>query len=430
MNAQTNSRLIRIPGMINAHSHAFHRVLRGRTHERSAASVSHGTDNFWTWREQMYAAASYLSPQAYEQLATAVFAEMVTCGWTAVGEFHYVHRGLNEPGGTGLSDPLAMEEAIIRAAYAAGIRMTLLDTCYLQGGLSATGKAIPLNEVQTRFSDGTADSWLRRRSQLRERVYQLNAELAPSGGAPLVTLGAAVHSVRAVPRKELERIGAELEPGAVLHAHVSEQPAENEACLAAYGMTPVELLSSAGLLSPTFSAVHATHLTEHDIELLGASQSIVVMCPTTEADLADGIGPARELADAGAVIALGTDQHASIDPYLEMRGLEYGERLATGQRGRFQPAELMEAAVAGGAKSLGMPSYGLNPVTGDYVLVDTESIRTFGSRDDQLPLTATSADVHKVVINDQLVATNGVHATLGSVDELYCAFMTDNPEFQ
>lgn len=430
MNAQTNSRLIRIPGMINAHSHAFHRVLRGRTHERSAASVSHGTDNFWTWREQMYAAASYLSPQAYEQLATAVFAEMVTCGWTAVGEFHYVHRGLNAPGGTGLSDPLAMEEAIIRAAYAAGIRMTLLDTCYLQGGLSATGEAIPLNEVQTRFSDGTADSWLRRRSQLRERVSQLNAELAPSGGAPLVTLGAAVHSVRAVPRKELERIGAELEPGAVLHAHVSEQPAENEACLAAYGMTPVELLSSAGLLSPTFSAVHATHLTERDIELLGASQSIVVMCPTTEADLADGIGPARELADAGAVIALGTDQHASIDPYLEMRGLEYGERLATGQRGRFQPAELMEAAVAGGAKSLGMPSSGLNPVTGDYVLVDTESMRTFGSRDDQLPLTATSADVHKVVINDQLVATNGVHATLGSVDELYCAFMTDNPEFQ
>lgn len=430
MNAQTNSRLIRIPGMINAHSHAFHRVLRGRTHERSAASVSHGTDNFWTWREQMYAAASYLSPQAYEQLATAVFAEMVTCGWTAVGEFHYVHRGLNAPGGTGLSDPLAMEEAIIRAAYAAGIRMTLLDTCYLQGGLSATGEAIPLNEVQTRFSDGTADSWLRRRSQLRERFSQLNAELAPSGGAPLVTLGAAVHSVRAVPRKELEHIGAELEPGAVLHAHVSEQPAENEACLAAYGMTPVELLSSAGLLSPTFSAVHATHLTERDIELLGASQSIVVMCPTTEADLADGIGPARELADAGAVIALGTDQHASIDPYLEMRGLEYGERLATGQRGRFQPAELMEAAVAGGAKSLGMPSSGLNPVTGDYVLVDTESMRTFGSRDDQLPLTATSADVHKVVINDQLVATNGVHATLGSVDELYCAFMTDNPEFQ
>ncbi|MGY5318360.1 formimidoylglutamate deiminase [Neomicrococcus lactis] len=430
MNAQTNSRLLRSPGMINAHSHAFHRVLRGRTHERSAASVSHGTDNFWTWREQMYAAASYLSPQAYEQLATAVFAEMVTCGWTAVGEFHYVHRGLNAPGGTGLSDPLAMEEAIIRAAYAAGIRMTLLDTCYLQGGLSATGEAIPLNEVQTRFSDGTADSWLRRRSQLRERVSQLNAELAPSKGAPLVTLGAAVHSVRAVPRKELERIGAELEPDAVLHAHVSEQPAENEACLAAYGMTPVELLSSAGLLSPTFSAVHATHLTEHDIELLGASQSIVVMCPTTEADLADGIGPARELADAGAVIALGTDQHASIDPYLEMRGLEYGERLATGQRGRFQPAELMEAAVAGGAKSLGMPSSGLNPVTGDYVLVDTESMRTFGSRDDQLPLTATSADVHKVVINDQLVATNGVHATLGSVDELYCAFMTDNPEFQ
>ncbi|WP_271395314.1 formimidoylglutamate deiminase [Neomicrococcus lactis] len=430
MNAQTNSRLIRVSGMINAHSHAFHRVLRGRTHERSAASVAHGTDNFWTWREQMYAAASYLSPQAYEQLATAVFAEMVTCGWTAVGEFHYVHRGLNAPGGTGLSDPLAMEEAIIRAAYASGIRMTLLDTCYLQGGLSATGEAIPLNEVQTRFSDGTADSWLRRRSQLRERISQLNAELAPSKGAPLVTLGAAVHSVRAVPRKELERIGAELEPDAVLHAHVSEQPAENEACLAAYGMTPVELLSSAGLLSPTFSAVHATHLTEHDIELLGASQSIVVMCPTTEADLADGIGPARELADAGAVIALGTDQHASIDPYLEMRGLEYGERLATGQRGRFQPAELMEAAVAGGAKSLGMPSSGLNPVTGDYVLVDTESMRTFGSREDQLPLTATSADVHKVVINDQLVAANGVHATLGSVDELYCAFMTDNPEFQ
>ena len=418
--SSSSARFVRVPGMVNAHSHAFHRVLRGRTHERSTESVSHATDNFWTWREQMYAAASYLSPQAYQQLATAVFAEMVTAGWTAVGEFHYVHRGraTAEPG-SALSEPLAMEEALIRAAHAAGIRMTLLDTCYLQGGLSASGDVIPLSDVQARFSDGTAAGWLARRALLGELVSSL------SFSSSLVTLGAAVHSVRAVPRAELERIGAELEPGAILHAHVSEQPAENESCMAAYGMTPVELLASAGLLSPSFSAVHATHLTPHDIELLGSHQCTVVMCPTTEGDLADGIGPARELFDAGATIALGTDQHASIDPYLEMRQLEHGERLLTGQRGRFRPSELQAAAVGGGLKSLG-----LTDVADDYVLVDRESVRTVGSRVEQLPLSATAADVRQVVIDGRVVAENGEHASLGSVDELYRAFLTDNPEFQ
>lgn len=429
----SSSRFVRVPGMVNAHSHAFHRVLRGRTHERSAATapaagaqatVSHATDNFWTWREQMYAAASYLSPQAYQQLATAVFAEMVVSGWTAVGEFHYVHRGrATAKPGSALSEPLAMEEALIRAAHAAGIRMTLLDTCYLQGGLSASGDVIPLNDVQARFSDGTASGWLARRALLGELVSSLNASLTPS--SPLVTLGAAVHSVRAVPRAELDRIRAELKPGAILHAHVSEQPAENESCMAAYGMTPVELLASAGLLSPTFSAVHATHLTPQDIALLGSHQCTVVMCPTTEGDLADGIGPARELFDAGATIALGTDQHASIDPYLEMRQLEHGERLLTGQRGRFRPSELQAAAVGGGLKSLG-----LTDVADDYVLVDRESVRTVGSRVEQLPLSATAADVRQVVIDGRVVAENGEHASLGSVDELYRAFLTDNPEFQ
>lgn len=416
----SSSRLVQIPGMVNAHSHAFHRVLRGRTHERSETSVTDSTDNFWTWRTQMYAAASYLSPEAYEQLATAVFAEMVTCGWTAVGEFHYVHRG--QTAGT-LSEPLAMERALINAAIAAGIRLTLLDTCYLQGGLSAAGEAIPLNEVQSRFSDGSAEGWLKRWSALHDVVTEINS--------PLVTLGAAVHSVRAVPKIELERIGAELPTGTTLHAHVSEQPAENEACLAAYGVTPTELLNSCGLLGPNFSAVHATHLTPHDIELLGSSNSTIVMCPSTEADLADGIGPARALADAGATIALGTDQHASIDPYLEMRALEHGERLSTGQRGRFQPAELMDAAVSGGARSLGLAGPATDSTDlDDYLMVDCESMRTFGSRVSQLPLTATAADVQQVVINQRVVAENGVHAQLGSVEELYCAFMTEHPEFQ
>ncbi len=310
-----------------------------------------------------------------------------------------------------------MELALGRAALAAGIRLVLLDTCYLQGGLAADGTVLELDATQRRFSDGSAEAWLQRHGRLATALKVLDA------GAGLLTLGAAIHSVRALAPADLEYISSGLEPALPLHVHLSEQPAENQACLSAYGLTPTGLLERAGLLGARLSAVHATHLSAQDIAALGGGATNIVMCPTTEADLGDGIGPARELADAGASIALGSDQHAVLDPYLEQRALEHGERLRSGQRGRFSPAEISAAAREAGLRSLGLPE------NTDHLVVSTHSVRTAGSRPAQLPLTATAADITAVYINGELVARDGIHTRLGDPADLYAAFFQNHPEF-
>ncbi len=199
-----------------------------------------------------------------------------------------------------------------------------------------------------------------------------------------------------------------------LHIHLSEQPAENRDCIDATGFTPAGLLARHNLLSERLTAVHATHLSEEDVKLLGTAGVTIAMCPTTEADLADGIGPATALRDAGAVVALGTDQHAVVDPWLEMRALEHGERLASGQRGRFSPAELVRAATAGGSMALGRRAAGLQPgQVCDLMVLDPRSTRTAGSSADQLALTATAQDVLAVVVGGEVLARNGSHVRLG-----------------
>ena len=226
------------------------------------------------------------------------------------------------------------------AASEAGIRLTLLDTCYLASGLGPDGDR-PLDGVQRRFSDGTAEAWAARVAALRD--------------GPGLRIGVAAHSVRAVPRASLSLV-AGAAAGRPLHVHVSEQPAENAACLAAHGLTPTGLLAEEGLLGPATTAVHATHVTEADIALLGGSGTTVCVCPTTEADLADGVGPARALRDAGCPLALGGDQHVVSDPFAEMRALEMHERLVTGERGRFTPMALLDASTAHAA--IGWPDAG------------------------------------------------------------------------
>ena len=421
---------VAFPAASNAHSHAFHRVLRGRTHDM-------GVGSFWTWREQMYRAAGALSPALYEQLATAVFAEMVVTGWTSVAEFHYVHHrpdgtpygnagsgGSTGSAGSGASagsadsigtdGPHAMELALARAAVNARIRLTLLDTCYLAGGIGQE-----LSPEQLRFGDPDVHSWLSRLESLREAVSR---EFSPDQ----VTVGAALHSVRGVPADVLPVIAEKLPPEIPLHIHLSEQPAENEACVQATGLTPTALLRRSGLLTPRLSAIHATHLTEQDIAMLGAAHATVVMCPTTEADLADGIGPAAALRDAGARIALGTDQHAVVDPWLEMRALEHGERLRSGQRGWFPPEALHEAASDAGARSQGrrLPGFERGKYC-DLMAVDPGSLRTIGSQPDQLALSATAQDVRTVVIGGRLAARQGIHATLGDPARLLAAAIAD-----
>jgi formiminoglutamate deiminase len=375
-----------LPGLANGHSHAFHRALRGRTHDDGG--------NFWTWRDAMYAVTHRLDPETYHTLARAVFAEMLLAGYTAVGEFHYVHHAA---GGRRYDDPNIMGKALISAAREVGIRITLLDTCYLAGGLFASGH-VPLDEVQERFSDGSVEAWA-------ERVARLSDD-------DTVRIGAAVHSVRAVPCDDLAVVGdVAARDDRPLHVHLSEQPGENLACEGFYGCSPTELLAGEGLLTPRTTAVHATHLSDKDIELLGEARSTACFCPTTERDLADGIGPARRLHDAGVRLSLGSDQHAVIDPFEEVRGVEMHERLESLERGRFAGADLLGMASRNGYRSLGWDDGGT--IAGghlaDLVAVRLDSPRTAGAGPGGVLYAATAADVTDVVVAGEQVVCGGRH---------------------
>jgi formiminoglutamate deiminase len=381
-----------LPGFANAHSHAFHRALRGRTHA--------GGGTFWTWRDAMYSLASRLDPDSYLTLARAVYAEMALAGITTVGEFHYVHHG---PSGRPYADVNAMGHALQQAAADAGIRLTLLDTCYLEGGLDAGGH-LPLDEVQLRFSDGSVDAWASRVSSVAVR--------------PGTAVGAAIHSVRAVARDDIGRVVA-ASAGRPLHVHLSEQSQENRAALAHYGLTPTELLSERGALRPGTTVVHATNLSRDDIRLLRRGQVTACLCPTTEQDLADGIGPARALADAGVRLSLGSDQNAVVDLIGEARALESGERLASLGRGRFRPDELLAAATA--HASLGWADAGAIAagMRADLVSVRLDTVRTAGIDPAQVLLAASAADVDSVWVDGSPVVSGGAHR-LGNVAGLLC----------
>ncbi|SNQ45807.1 Formiminoglutamate deiminase [Frankia canadensis] len=376
-----------LPGFANAHSHAFHRALRGRTHA--------GGGTFWTWRRAMYALASRLDPDTYLALARAVYAEMALAGITTVGEFHYLHHAA---GGRRYADPNAMGRALQRAAADTGIRLTLLDTCYLAGGLHGRGHQ-PLDGVQRRFADSSVDAWA--------------ARVEDMANSPGFIVGAAVHSVRAVPRDDLPLVVAAAGERP-LHVHLSEQPAENEAALSYYGRTPTALLDGAGALTPRTTVVHATHLDPADVATLGAARVTACLCPTTEQDLADGIGPARALADAGAVLSLGSDQNVVVDLIAEARALESGERLASRRRGRFHPRELLAAATA--HASLGWPDAGaIAPgLRADLVCVRSDTVRTAGAAPDEILLVATAADIDTVYADGSPLVTGGRHR-LGDV---------------
>ncbi|MDN4160823.1 formimidoylglutamate deiminase [Nocardioides abyssi] len=363
-----------LPGLANCHSHAFHRALRGRTQR--------GSGTFWTWREQMYAVAGRLTPETYHRLARAVFREMVAAGITTVGEFHYLHH---RPGGTPYDDPNAVGLALADAASEVGIRLVLLDACYLSSGFGA-----PPTAVQRRYSDGSAAGWSDRTAQWRSCV-----------AAGRLRVGAAVHSVRAVPRGELGAFRGR----APLHVHLSEQPAENDECRAAYGVTPTRLLHDAGLLGPGTTVVHATHLTDEDVALLGDSGTTACFCPTTERDLGDGIGPGRRLLEAGARLSLGSDSHAVVDLFEEMRALELDERLATRTRGHWTAAELLAAATR--HDSLGVDDAGAIAVgqRADLVVLDTASVRTAGTGADEhtAVFAASAADVVRTMVDGRFV---------------------------
>ncbi|MEV2246890.1 formimidoylglutamate deiminase [Streptomyces sp. NPDC049970] len=381
-----------LPGLANTHSHAFHRALR--------STVQVGSGTFWTWREMMYRAAARLTPDTYYDLARATYAEMALAGITAVGEFHYLHHA---PGGTPYDNPNAMGEALIAAAAEAGIRITLLDTAYLAAGFGEKP-----SRHQLRFSDTTADAWAERASLLKGGEHAL--------------IGAAIHSVRAVPAGQLATVARwAQERGVPLHVHLSEQTAENDACLAAHGRTPTRLLADHGVLGPHTTGIHNTHLTAEDIELLGTSRTGTCMCPTTERDLADGIGPATALQGAGSTLSLGSDSHAVIDLFEEARAMELNERLRTHVRGHWTAAALLRAASADGHAALGRPDAGvLEPgAPADLTTVALDSVRTAGPvprlAAEAAVFAASAADVRHTVVAGRHIVRDGLHTLVQDV---------------
>ena len=305
-----------IPGLANAHSHAFQRLLRGEIESRDG--------DFWEWRAQMYRFTEW-DPADYFKHARYVFREMLEAGITAVGEFHYLHSHGNQLG-----------EALIDAAREEGIRITLIDACYLRGGLDGR----PLEAEQLTFSDGDADRWAQRMDQLRD--------------ADGVRIAAAIHSVRAVDSESMRIVATYARERRIpLHVHLAEQAAEVEECMRVEHCTPAELLDREGILGQDVTAIHAIHVSEHDIELLGTNGVCVCACPTTERDLGDRVGPIRALADAGCSLSYGSDSNAVTDILEEARAVDLDQRRATGIRVLHQPEDLLRAATADGMRALG-----------------------------------------------------------------------------
>lgn len=325
-----------------------------------------------------------------------MFSELLRAGITTVGEFHYVHHRSD---GTPYEDSNAMQRALLAAAHRTGIRITLLDTLYLTADVDGSALA----SEQLRFSDGTSARWSSRVSELAESVTSERARV-----------GVAAHSVRAVPGDDLGAVlGLSDQLDCPMHVHVSEQPAENEACLAAHHVTPVGWLEDHGLLTSRTTLVHATHTTDADRDLIARSGAGVCLCPTTEADLGDGIGPASEYAALGVPLSLGSDSNAIIDIFEEARRVEHHDRLRLGRRGVHSPAGLLRSATVEGARALGWDSGRLEPGgLADIVIVDPEHLDLSGMDPGNgvaaLVMAATRASVtHVLVGGETVLSPNG-----------------------
>ena len=312
-----------LPGMVNAHSHAFQRVIRGRTEYRGARSK----DSFWTWREQMYDAASRLTPEDIYDASRMAFLEMALGGITSVGEFHYLHR---TPEGSEYEDPNLLSKQVVRAARDVGVRIALLRVAYARAGFRKEP-----DPRQLRFIEPDPDVYARNTESLITDLARAQShEGASAGGAtPRAWVGVAPHSVRAVPVEYLRQLRDFADARSLpLHMHVAEQPAEVSACVEETGRTPVALLADEGLLGPRFTGVHAVHVTPEEVARLAAARACVCACPTTERNLGDGVVPADALFAAGVPVAFGTDSHAQIDLLEDARELEYHLRLLRFER--------------------------------------------------------------------------------------------------
>jgi formimidoylglutamate deiminase len=406
-----------LPGMINAHSHAFQRVLRGRTEYRSIRAGASPLpdreitrDSFWTWREMMYSAATRLTPEDIYDASRMAFLEMALSGITAVGEFHYLHHA---PDGVPYDDPNLLAKEVVRAARDVGLRIALLRVAYARSGYQTEA-----NPRQRRFIERDPALYLK-------NVEGLKADLDHAGDEA-AWVGVAPHSVRAVPLDYLREVTAYAnEHQLKVHMHVAEQPAEVSACVEEYGRTPIALLDTEGLLSKRFTAVHAIHVTAKAIPSLARTGAIVCACPTTERNLGDGVVPADEYFKHGVAVCLGTDSHAQIDLLEDARELEYHLRLQKLERAVLGGAALLfDCATVNGARSIGAAGGALEagkPADFFTVALDDPSIAG-ASPDDLLSsivFASTRAAVREVVVGGKPIVSEGQHLIQDDVVERF-----------
>ncbi|HEX6728508.1 MAG TPA: formimidoylglutamate deiminase [Pyrinomonadaceae bacterium] len=400
-----------LPGLVNAHSHAFQRVIRGRTEYRS----SQETDSFWTWRELMYRAANRLSPDDVYTASRMAFLEMAVSGITAVGEFHYLH---NKGDGTPYDDPNLLAREVIRAANDVGIRIALLRVAYARSGYQ-----IDANPLQVRFIE-PVDDYLKALDDLVSSVPK---------ASDTIWAGAAPHSVRAVPLDYLKKlVEFAREHRLQVHMHVAEQPAEVSACIEEYGRSPVALLDTEGLLSERFTAVHAIHVSHKAVPSIARAHATVCACPSTERNLGDGVVPADSYFEQDVPVALGTDSQIQIDLLEDARELEYHLRLQRTERNVLVPPDsndqsalakrLFECATVNGARSIGLEGGALQTGTpADFFTVDLNDPSIAGAGPDDLlssiVFSLSRTGVKDVVVGGRKIVEDGRHPLQDEVVE-------------
>jgi formimidoylglutamate deiminase len=362
-----------IPGMPNLHSHAFQRAMAGLAEQTGGAAAA--GESFWTWRKLMYEFVEHLAPAELEAIAAQLYVEMLKSGYTAVAEFHYLHH---DRAGEAYADLATMSEQIIAAAKSTGIGLTLLPVLYGAGGFGGR----PVAGAQRRFFN-TPERFQRLIEDLERR----------HGGDPQLRIGIAPHSLRAVTPEMLnEAVGGlrSLDRTAPIHIHIAEQTKEVDDCLAWSGQRPVEWLLSHQELDERWCLVHATHATRSEIDALAAARAVVGLCPTTEANLGDGIFPAEDFLRAEGAFGIGSDSHISVSPIEELRWLEYGQRLVTGRRNVLSRssahvgADLYRGALLGGAKATGRDIGRIAPGARADLVLNSEAPTLLNRRDDDL----------------------------------------------
>ena len=397
-----------LPGFVNAHSHTFQRLIRGRTETRGV-----GGDDFWSWREPMYQAALSVDADGVYHVARMTFLEMVMAGTTTVGEFHYLHR---DQDGRAYDDPNLLAKKIIAAAESVGLRIALLRVAYARAGFE-----LPPHQGQRRFYE-TVEEYLANTAALAEVLR----------GSDTAWLGVAPHSIRAVPLPQLEEIVAwARECDLPVHIHAAEQVGELKACRREYGATPVELLGKRQLLSAKTTLVHAIHITDEEMDAIAAAGTVICSCPTTERNLGDGIIDAAKAAARGIRFVFGSDSQAQIDPLEDARQIEYHLRLQTEKRAVLDEIEgcnlsqqLFQCATAGGAQALGSDSGVLAAGRrADFFAADLDDVSITGnSAASLLPMVVFGLNrraITDVVVGGKHIYRDGAHPLAAEITAQY-----------